>query len=100
MFAIPRWESITPFGVKAILAAGEVLPGSLVKRLEDTYKIRIYNGYGPTETTIGATITEAGDAVSIGTPIANMGIILLNGEKTFQSFESYNSTQPRREILP
>lgn len=68
-------------GVKAILAAGEVLPGSLVKRLEDTYKIRIYNGYGPTETTIGATITEAGDAVSIGTPIANMGIILLNGEK-------------------
>lgn len=68
-------------GVRAILAAGEVLPGSLVKRLADTYKIRIYNGYGPTETTIGATITEAGDAVSIGTPIANMGIILLNGEK-------------------
>ena len=68
-------------GVKAILAAGEVLPGSLVKRLGDTYGIKIYNGYGPTETTIGATITEAGDAVSIGTPIANMGIILLNGER-------------------
>lgn len=67
--------------VKAILAAGEVLPGSLVKRLEDTYKIRIYNGYGPTETTIGATITKAGDAVSIGMPIANMGIVLLNGER-------------------
>lgn len=67
--------------VKAILAAGEVLPGSLVKRLADTYNIRIYNGYGPTETTIGATITEAGDAVSIGTPIANMGILLLNGER-------------------
>lgn len=68
-------------GIKAILAAGEVLPGSLVKRLGDTYKIRIYNGYGPTETTIGATITEAGDAVSIGTPIANTGILLLNGDK-------------------
>lgn len=67
--------------VKAVLAAGEVLPGSLVKRLEDTYKIRIYNGYGPTETTIGATITEAGDAVSIGTPIANMGVVLLNGDR-------------------
>lgn len=67
--------------VKAILSAGEVLPGSLVKRLGETYKIRIYNGYGPTETTIGATITEAGDAVSIGTPIANMGILLLNGER-------------------
>ena len=68
-------------GVKAVLAAGEVLPGSLVKRLEDTYRIRIYNGYGPTETTIGATITEAGDAESIGTPIANMGILLLNRER-------------------
>ena len=67
--------------VKAILAAGEVLPGSLVKRLAESYKIRIYNGYGPTETTIGATITEAGDAVSIGAPISNMGILLLNGER-------------------
>ncbi len=72
--------------VKAILAAGEVLPGSLVKRLGDTYKIRMYNGYGPTETTIGATITEAGDAVSIGAPIANMGIILLNGERALVPF--------------
>ncbi len=68
-------------GVKAILAAGEVLPGSLVKRLADTYRIRIYNGYGPTETTIGATITEAGDAVSIGMPIANTGILLLDREE-------------------
>lgn len=64
--------------VKAILAAGEVLPGSLVKRLSEEYDIRMYNGYGPTETTIGATITEAGDTESIGTPIANMGLVLLN----------------------
>lgn len=66
-------------GVRAVLAAGEVLPGSLVNRLKDTYGIRIYNGYGPTETTIGATITEAGDDLSIGSPIANTGIVLLNG---------------------
>lgn len=64
--------------VKAVLAAGEVLPGSLVKRLNTTYGVRIYNGYGPTETTIGATITEAGDDLSIGRPIANTGILLLN----------------------
>ena len=69
--------------VKAVLAAGEVLAGSLVKRLNRTYGIRIYNGYGPTETTIGATITEAGDDLSIGKPIANMGIVLLG--KTFQA---------------
>ena len=65
--------------VKAVLAAGEVLPGSMVKRLHHTYGIRIYNGYGPTETTIGATITEAGDDLSIGRPIANTGVVLLNG---------------------
>lgn len=63
--------------VKAVLAAGEVLPGSLVKRLNQAYGIRIYNGYGPTETTIGATITEAGDDLTIGKPIANTGIVLL-----------------------
>ncbi len=67
--------------VRAVLAAGEVLPGSLVNQLNNTYGIRIYNGYGPTETTIGATITEAGDDLSIGSPIANMGIVLLNRDR-------------------
>ena len=73
-------------GVKAILAAGEVLPGSLVEEMQKTYGIRMYNGYGPTETTIGATITEAGDMLSIGTPIGNMGIILLNPNRKLVPF--------------
>lgn len=72
--------------IKAVLAAGEVLPPGLVKRLADTYHIRIYNGYGPTETTIGATVTEAGDAVSIGMPVANAGIVLLNKQKQLVPF--------------
>ncbi len=65
-------------GVKAMLMAGEVLPESLVRELKECYGIRVYNGYGPTETTIGATMTEAGDAKTIGKPMANMGILLLN----------------------
>ncbi len=65
-------------GVKAMLMAGEVLPESLVKELKECYGIRVYNGYGPTETTIGATMTEAGDAKTIGRPMANTGILLLN----------------------
>ncbi len=65
--------------IKSVLSAGEVLPESLVNELKNNYKIRIYNGYGPTETTIGATITEDGDSQTIGTPIANTGILLLNG---------------------
>lgn len=65
-------------GIKSVLSAGEVLPESLVHELKNTYGIRIYNGYGPTETTIGATITESGDSRTIGGPIANTGILLLN----------------------
>lgn len=64
--------------VQAVLSAGEVLPESLAVSLREQYGIRIYNGYGPTETTIGATITEAGDTKTIGSPIGNMGILLLN----------------------
>lgn len=67
-------------GIQMILSAGEVLPGSLVLTLKEKYGIRIYNGYGPTETTIGAAISEAGDSETIGRPIGNTGILLLNGE--------------------
>ncbi len=65
-------------GVEVILAAGEVLPTALAESLRDQYGVRIYNGYGPTETTIGATITEAGDSESIGRPIANTCIRIVN----------------------
>lgn len=66
--------------VDAVLSAGEVLPGSLIKQLRDVYDVHIYNGYGPTETTIGATITEEGDELSIGKPIANTGILILDAK--------------------
>jgi amino acid adenylation domain-containing protein/thioester reductase-like protein len=66
--------------IKMILAAGEVLPANLVLTLKNTYGIHIYNGYGPTETTIGATITEACDHESIGRPIGNTEVIILNSE--------------------
>ena len=66
--------------VQAILSAGEALPGSLAVTLRDEYHVRVYNGYGPTETTIGATITEAGDDKTIGRPIANTGIMILDAK--------------------
>lgn len=62
----------------AILSAGEVLPRRLVEELKENYKVLIFNGYGPTEVTIGATITEEGDDTSIGRPIGNTGIMILD----------------------
>ncbi len=61
--------------LKAVLSAGEVLPPSLIASLKEL-GVHIFNGYGPTEVTIGATITEDGDSRSIGKPIANTGILI------------------------
>ncbi len=61
--------------LKAVLSAGEVLPPSLIASLKEL-GVHIFNGYGPTEVTIGATITEEGDSRSIGKPIANTGILI------------------------
>ena len=66
--------------VDAVLSAGEVLPRSLIFELREDFNVHIYNGYGPTETTIGATITEEGDEASIGKPIGNMGIMILDSK--------------------
>ncbi|HWQ74085.1 MAG TPA: amino acid adenylation domain-containing protein [Syntrophomonas sp.] len=66
--------------VDIILSAGEVLPATLVNVLRDDYGVRIYNGYGPTEITIGAAITEAGDDLSIGRPIANTCIRIVDNQ--------------------
>lgn len=68
-------------GVDMILSAGEVLPAALTEDLKRRYGISIYNGYGPTEATIGATITEAGDSLTIGKPIANAAVLLLDAQK-------------------
>ena len=65
-------------GVEAILSAGEALPGALVDQLNRDFGIRVYNGYGPAECTIGTTVTEAGDNESIGHPIANTGVLILD----------------------
>jgi len=66
--------------VYGILSAGEALPGSLVDTLDREYGVRVFNGYGPTETTIGATVSEAGDNKTIGAPIGNMGVLVLDDE--------------------
>lgn len=67
--------------VKTLILGGEVLPVTLATEILQTLPARLFNMYGPTETTIWSTVTEIkSDAypVIIGRPIANTQIYLLD----------------------
>ncbi|MEQ9660886.1 amino acid adenylation domain-containing protein, partial [Fulvivirga sp.] len=65
--------------VKTILVGGEALPLSVLEELKKVFKGRIFNMYGPTETTIWSTVKELTQEhqINIGTPIANTQIRIL-----------------------
>jgi amino acid adenylation domain-containing protein len=67
--------------LRTMLLGGEAVPASLINLLRKTFKGNIYNMYGPTETTVWSTsylIQEIGSTVSIGRPIANTQVYLLD----------------------
>jgi amino acid adenylation domain-containing protein len=69
--------------LKQILLGGEAVPASLIHHLRQVFKGEIHNMYGPTETTIWSTtfrVEEPGKTISIGRPIANTQIYLLDAE--------------------
>lgn len=72
--------------IDIILSAGEVLPRSLTDLVSNEFEARIYNGFGPTETTIGVTITEAGDMETVGRPIANTALHIVDKNKELLPF--------------
>jgi amino acid adenylation domain-containing protein len=64
-----------------LMLGGEALPLSLAKQLGQLTPAEIHNMYGPTETTIWSTtalIDGAADAISLGEPIANTVIYILD----------------------
>lgn len=66
-------------GLKA-LCGGEALPVALADRLLDR-GVELWNLYGPTETTIWSTaleVTTRGRALTIGRPIANTSLCILD----------------------
>ena len=69
-----------------IMIGGEALPESLRLELQKYTQAKIYNMYGPTETTIWSTVKEitAGTAINIGTPIANTQIYIVNRDNQLQ----------------
>jgi amino acid adenylation domain-containing protein len=70
--------------LKQLLLGGEAVPAALVHHLRRVFGGEMHNLYGPTETTIWSTtcrIDEAvGATVSIGRPIANTQIYILDAE--------------------
>ena len=66
--------------MEAVLVGGEALPVSLTRELFRYMNGSIFNMYGPTETTIWSTIKQIidPDKVTIGTPIANTQIYILD----------------------
>ncbi len=67
--------------VKTLMVGGEALPGALVADLRAATGARILNMYGPTETTIWSTVDEVGEVgavASIGRPIANTQVYVLD----------------------
>lgn len=66
--------------IKHLLIGGEPLHEPLLEELKNSMKGEIYNMYGPTETTIWSTVKRLTDSaeLSIGTPIRNTQIYILN----------------------
>ncbi|WP_455714507.1 non-ribosomal peptide synthetase, partial [Anaerosporobacter sp.] len=69
--------------IKAILVGGEAFPENLLKELQEFDNLRIFNMYGPTETTIWSTVKDVTkeEQITIGKPIANTRLYVLDSNK-------------------
>lgn len=69
--------------LKYITLAGEALPNELRNKLLSLGDITIYNGYGPSETTVFSTFTDVTNSpkVTIGKPLANTYVYILDKNK-------------------
>lgn len=73
-------ESLQTTFLKKILVGGESFPNYLLNELKKLTTAKIYNMYGPSETTVWSTYHEVTDeeTLSIGKPIANTRIYILD----------------------
>ena len=66
--------------LKYIILAGEQLPLVLLEELHAISNNIVYNGYGPSETTVFSTLTQMEEEVNIGKPLNNTQIYILNNQ--------------------
>jgi natural product biosynthesis luciferase-like monooxygenase protein len=68
--------------LRALLLGGEALPPRLAQELQAALPARLFNMYGPTETTIWSAthaVDKVGSTVPIGRPLANTQVYILDG---------------------
>ena len=68
--------------LKTIILGGEEFPMDLFEKLKKNTSAEIYNIYGPAETTVWSSFehAQASSDISIGRPIANTHIYILDGD--------------------
>lgn len=75
-------------GVETLMIGGEAFPPQLHRALSQSFSGRIYNMYGPTETTIWSAVKDLTGVtpgqVTIGKPIANTQIYIVNSSFKLQ----------------
>lgn len=66
--------------LKYVTLAGEPLPSYLVKSLKELGIKKVYNGYGPSETTVFSSFTDVTEKteITIGTPLSNTYFYVLD----------------------
>ena len=73
-------ETHNLFGLKYVILAGEPLPDPLLQKLLQLGIKKVYNGYGPSETTVFSTFTDVTEysKVNIGKPLSNTQTYILD----------------------
>lgn len=66
--------------METILCGGEAFPANLLKELKNITNARIYNQYGPSETTVGVSVKELSNArtITVGRPMDNCRLYVLD----------------------
>ncbi|TYP74359.1 non-ribosomal peptide synthetase [Aquimarina intermedia] len=66
--------------LRSILLGGETFPKEILSILRNTYQGKIFNAYGPSETTVWSTVKEISkdSSISIGTPLVNTQLYVLD----------------------
>ncbi|SHJ99066.1 amino acid adenylation domain-containing protein, partial [Clostridium cavendishii DSM 21758] len=72
--------------INSVLVGGEAVPLSLLKELQKYSNLKIFNMYGPTETTIWSAVKEISEdkQITIGKPIANTKIYIVDKNNNVQ----------------